>query len=62
MKPRIGEVQPISSNPQDDTLMGFVLFGSDGQPRAAFCYPDRAAAERAAKGFTAMLANCKRVC
>ena len=57
MKPRIGDVQPISSGPADDRWMGFVLYGSDGQPRAAFCYPDQAAAERAAKGFTAILAK-----
>ena len=42
--------------------VGFVLYGSDGQPRAAFCYPDRTKAERAAKGFAAMLANCERIC
>jgi hypothetical protein len=35
--------------------MGFVLYGSDGKPRAAFCYPDRTKAERAAKGFAAIL-------
>jgi len=42
MKPRIGDVEPVSSGPADDIWMGFVLCGSDGKPRAAFCYPDRA--------------------
>jgi hypothetical protein len=61
MKPRIGDVQAVSDS-TGDNWMGFVLYGSDGQPRAAFCYPDRTEAERAAKGFTAILANCDRVC
>ena len=61
MKLRIGDVQVVS-DPAGDSCVGFVLYGSDGQPRAAFCYPDRTKAERAAKGFAAMLANCERIC
>jgi hypothetical protein len=59
MEPSIGDVQHISD--ADDIWAGFILYGCDGRPRAAFYYPDRAAAERAAEGFAAILASCERI-
>jgi hypothetical protein len=40
---------------------GFVLYGDDGKPCASFVYPDRAAAEAAAKHMANVLSGVKSV-
>jgi hypothetical protein len=60
-EPRVGQVQKTQDNQNQFAGSGFVVYGNDGRPAAAFGFLNDDDARLAAKKMSEIIAICKHV-